>query len=430
MFSPQKPLTIITGLALLITLSDASYSQNSEYQRRMAVMQQARARGTVNGPMATDSYDMQSVSSNVRSANAIGSGYRTAQFHENSIMDSGSPAIAYDAGVYEPSMAGAYYEDAYPGGVISYDHSPDLAAGCGESCGYFDDQCCGRGGCPSGNCWINNFGNLFRRGEFFVGAQGFQTPWLATPGTAETQLFEDSNFGFYGGFNFGLPLCRISCGLFAGQFGVRTVQSSFNGNEFTPESRDQLFMTTGLYRRVDYGFQGGVVADLMWENWFTNSFVAQVRSELSYAWVGGTSFGFRYFANASASDSGGVFAGVPFDSMTTYSEDQYRFFLRKEHQRGGYVDFLVGWTDASQTVFGLEMDLPMTDRLAAQMNVTYYLDDTELPANSLAFGGNQFESWNVSAGLVWRPMGRAFYRGYDRPLMNVADNGTMLIRRR
>ncbi|MFM7741156.1 MAG: DUF6666 family protein, partial [Planctomycetota bacterium] len=45
------------------------------------------------------------------------------------------------------------------------------------------------------------------------------------------------------------------------------------------------------------------------------------------------------------------------------------------------------------------------------------------------FSGNSNDAWNVFVGMSWRPMGRSWYRNYDQPLLPVADNGSMVLRR-
>jgi hypothetical protein len=245
------------------------------------------------------------------------------------------------------------------------------------------------------------------------------------PGTGN-ELNHDGNFGFYGGFNWGLPLCRISCGLFAGQFGIRSVHSNFGGNAFTTDNRDQLFLTAGFFRRVDYGFQGGVVADVLWDNWYTNSNVAQLRADIAHLWAGGTSFGFRYHTNLSEDVTSGIVRGQLVDDIVTSTIDSYRFYIRHEACTGGFGEVFAGWTESAQAILGGEIDVPITDRLATQAGVTYYLDDTIPPTASNRLGGYVNEAWNVYAGFSFRPCGRNYYRNYDRPFFNVADNGSML----
>lgn len=453
MFFPPKLKTIMKAstLAAIFVCGSATTltAQMDQLQRRMAAMEQARHRANSGAVMDQPSSQMRvaSVGSGVdrqlapahtrvasstmppnsrpvshrmitegRAMNSrpITHDYRTAQIFEDPIIDGGSPLIDSQDHYQD---AGYYYEEPFASEFGS----------CGDSCGYFGF--CDRGGCPDDFCWLSSFGQILYRGDYFFGAQGFQTPMFAAPGTNLPGLVEDQNFGFYGGFNFGLPLCRLTCGLFSGQFGIRSVQSNFGGARFTEESRDQMFMTAGFFRRVDYGFQAGAVADLFWENWFTNSHVVQLRAELSYLWLGGTSFGFRYHGNISDDVTSGTLGGVPVDGLRTFSEDQYRFFLRHETMVGGFGEAFIGWTDSEQTIFGFALDAPITNTLSAQTSVTYFLDDTRVPAGGPALGGYVNEAWNVTAGFAWRPAGRTWYRGYERPLFDVADNGSMLIRR-
>ncbi len=449
MFSALR-LTIPFTL-LILTIVSTGFSQSPDFERRMAAMQEARSRangyssdaysgGQTRVASAGYEYGTQTsasrpapssgqpaasrttqASSHARIARAPAqpgraSNLRVAQLNDQPMYSGGSPVASNE--VYHGVVEGDYHESGYE-------------ASCGDSCGYFDgygsgDLCCDRGACPPGDCALTGLGLILYRGDYFVGAQGFQEPMYLMPqGTAgDLGLERDNNFGFYGGANFGIPMCKLTCGLFNGQWGVRSVQSNFGGGSRTGDHRDQTFMTAGLFRRVDYGFQGGVVADILWDNWFVDSNFVQLRSDLSYLWAGGTSFGFRYHVNMT--DDTSTVSGI---NLVTYSEDSYRFYLRHEAQTGGFGEIFAGWSDSRQTVFGIDLDVPVTERLAAQAGFTYYGDDT-LPQNVSNPGGYQFEGWNVYAGFAFRPMGRCYYRGYDRPFFNVADNGSMMVLRR
>ncbi len=209
-----------------------------------------------------------------------------AQLSESSVIEGGSPIVGQSTapmmGSYETVVDGGYVDGGYvDGGYVDEGYVTDGGcATCGDS--YFSscDDCCGRGGCPPGPCWITSFGGLLRNAEYFAGANGFQNGLFADPTSTSGNLLGDCSFGFYEGFNVGIPLCRLSCGLLSGQFGLRATQTNFNGNEFTPADRNQIFLTTGLYRRVDYGFQMGVVADILWDDWFTTENSETVQLEV------------------------------------------------------------------------------------------------------------------------------------------------------
>ena len=348
----------------------------------------------------------------------------------------GGGQIINQGPVYENVIYDDGYSSSYSDGVIV-----DGGCGCGEcstgyECGTTADcgsGCCGRGGCPDGPCWLGNFGKALRTGEYFGGATGFQSPLFTAPGQDlpinENILASDSSFGLYGGFNLGIPLCQLTCGYLSGQFGIRSVTSNFNGNEFTVEDRRQLFITAGLYRRVDQGLQFGVVADILHEEWFTESDLVQIRSDIGWVYSGGSTFGFRYTTGVQDDSTVGTFNGNDFFDFFQTTDDNYRFYYRRNAPGGGFGEIYAGWAEASQTVFGVDVDLPVTDRVSFQSGFTAYFNDDIVPAGGNFQGGNLNEAWNLFVGLSFKPQGRSWYRSYDRPLFSVADNGTMFVRR-
>lgn len=327
---------------------------------------------------------------------------------------------------------GSYGNEAYYEGSAGCDNCGDSGAyfedGCGTGCG--TDSCCGRGGCPPGDCWLAGLGGILRNGEYFFGAAGFQEPIYSAPdGSGEVQ---DSSFGFYGGVNFGVPLCRLTCGVLSGQIGARSVQSNFSGNEFTTESRDQLFVTAGLYRRVDYGIQFGVVGDFLQDEFYGDASLSQIRADLGWVYAGGSVMGFRYAGAQEDDIVSGTFNGQNFTNQDARVHDQYRFYFRKNQCEGGYGEFFAGWTEENQTILGMDFDVPVCEHVAIESSFTYFFSDdaTDVVFSPSTFqGSNANEAWNISVGFVFRPQGKRYYNNYDRPLFDVADNGTMLLRR-
>ena len=300
--------------------------------------------------------------------------------------------------------------------------------GCGAAgCGIGGD-CCGRGGCSPAdleNCWLNNLFGAFSGAEFFLGGAGFRSPNFQVPGNGD--IFDDSSFGFYGGFNVGKPLCRLTCGVLSGQFGVRHVTSNFDGNSFSSDSRNQTFFTAGVYRRVDYGLQIGVVADVLREEWFTSTQTVQLRGDFAWVYPGGSAFGFRFTDNLDDDISDGTVDGVPFTDLTTTTLETYRFYYRHGVNSGGFLEVSGGWTGDDGFLVALDHDLPLNETVALQSNLTYVSGDES--STSLFTGGSGDEAWNVSVGIAWRPRGRIWYRSYDTPVLPVADNGTFIQRR-
>lgn len=413
--------------------------------------QSARAKSTKNGArrQTTAKRNSAIVQPPVARQASAGDTYvpqhlRTAQLiGDGTIIDGGAPIIGetiIDGGIvggYQSTpMAGGIISDSYDQGVIISEDYP-ITGDCGcDSCGvsgaYFEGDCCGRGGCPSGPCWLGNLGKALRTGEYFGGAVAFQSPLFTEQGqdlpVDDNQLASDSSFGFYGGFNFGIPLCRLSCGLLSGQFGVRSVSTNFNGNEFTQDDRRQIFVTTGVYRRVDYGLQFGVVADFLHEEWFTETDVVQLRADIGWVYAAGHTLGFRYATGVKDEITSGTFNGNEFDNFFQTTDDNYRLYYRHAAAGGGFGEGFIGWAESNQTVVGVDVDLPITNRVAFQSGFTAYLND-DVVQNSNFQGGNLNEGWNLYVGLSFRPTGLSRYRSYDRPLFQVADNGSMIVRR-
>jgi hypothetical protein len=77
----------------------------------------------------------------------------------------------------------------------------------------------------------------------------------------------------------------------------------------------------------------------------------------------------------------------------------------------------------------MEFDVPVAERFALQANYTYFLNGDQIEQANDQFGGNFGDAWNIGVGLVFRPSGRCYYRSYDRPLFDVADNGSMMLDR-
>ena len=338
-------------------------------------------------------------------------------------MTSGETYYEGGTGCDSCGDTGAYFEDSCGSGGCG-------SGGCGcGACG--TGSCCGRGGCAPGDCWLSGLGGILRQGEYFFGATGFQEPVYSAPiGTDEVQ---DSSFGFYGGANFGIPLCRLTCGVLSGQAGVRSVQTNFSGNEFTSESRDQLFVTAGVYRRVDYGIQFGIVGDFLQDEFFGDASVAQLRVDLGWVFAGGNTFGFRYAGSQEEDFVNGRFNNQEFTGQRAETLDQYRFYYRKSGIAGGYAEFFAGYAEDDQTILGMDFDMPVSENIAIESNFTYFLNDDSVDSifgsDTNFLGANANEAWNLSVGFVFRPQGRSYYQNYDRPLFDVADNGTMLLRR-
>jgi hypothetical protein len=317
-----------------------------------------------------------------------------------------------------PAQSGEWQDDS------PWQDGPNCQGpGCGEGCCDGCDNCChgsGRGFGLCGGACGSRCGHLGHVGyilpqswQLFAGVQGFKGP---------PDQGNNGNFGINEGFNLGgtlLPRCGIGY-----QFGGRWVQSNLSGSNAgvqRTDERDQTFSTVGLFRRVPCGcgLQGGVVWDVLRDEYYVDMTLQQIRGELSFVGPCMREFGFM-FAAATEDDTEIFFNTVEIWEAT----DQYAFFYRSPLCNGGQFRVWAGWTGNSDALLGGDLSLPITDCLALATNVNYLIPDE----NGVASISQ--ESWNVGINLVWYPRGGARCPSACRPLFNVADNGSLMIDRR
>ena len=266
------------------------------------------------------------------------------------------------------------------------------------------------------------------RYEFFAGVQGYTGP-LNHVGinTGNGVLRSGSgSFGFYEGFNRGKSLNRLLGLELASQFGVRGTQSNLSGAAFTTETRHQVFVTGGLFRRVDYGVQYGLVLDYMNQDWYFQGDSLQLRGELSWRTRDCNTFGFQFMAglreettSASITDEMGTTLTSDIDIKPT---DQYRFFFRRPLSKHSEYNLMAGWTDNKDGLLGAGFNVPLNQRCSLSSGVTYLI-----PYEGKNRGGHEEENWNISLGLVYRPGGPQGCGRYCGPMFDVADNGTFML---
>lgn len=305
-----------------------------------------------------------------------------------------APSIGSGAILVEPEVG------MEVGEVIEGDWVEDGAMDCNE-CGICEVDCC-----PRPACWLDGFGGVLISGEYFVGGQSHRG--LASAQTA--QLDDECGFGFYGGMNFGVPLNWLTCGYLSAQLGLSSVNSNLGGDP-AGDANHQLFVTGGFFRRVDFGLQGGVVADFMDADWHFNPRVVQIRGELSWAYPAGHVYGFRFYEGVQDHDDEGPFI---FDRDTV---DNYRFFARSPLCDGGYTEFSGGWTQEGQGLFGADFDVPMSECWAMKSGMTYLFTSD----------GHEQDAWNIYVGVSYRPRGKGWYDYYHRPMFDVANNGNLIL---
>lgn len=299
------------------------------------------------------------------------------------------------------------------------------------SCGL--ESGCGGVGCDAGACNDCVAIHLpilridWRRFDFFAGINSFSGP--ANHATDGLPLRGGSgSFGFYEGFNEGRSLNRLFGLDLSSQFGVRATQSSLSGAEFTEDSRNQVFVTGGLFRRVDFGLQYGFVVDYLYDDWWYRNSLVQMRGEISWNDNCGREFGYQFMGSSDNSTSTTTLIGaggaIALGTATFEPTNQHRLFLRGNTARGASYMAFAGGTDQGDGLLGGLLTSSFRNRFAVQGGVTYLI-----PNESNRAGGFANESWNLSMGIVFRPGGRNGAGRYCRPMFDVADNGTFLVDR-
>lgn len=281
----------------------------------------------------------------------------------------------------------------------------------------------------SGICACNPVGYLFdwSRADLWAGFASFSGEGNFVTTGAATDGEVEGSFGFQQGFNFGSRMPSLLAGQIGAQFGMRFTQSQIHGTGAGNDSRTQTFVTAGLFRRVDYGLQGGVVVDYLHDDWIYQADLLQLRGELSFLFSSCHDFGFRFTESQQVDDTQAVLRGraasVPIELS---SLDTYRFFYRIRYgpAASGTAEINLGFSEDSHTILGLDLKTALQGQVGLHATTTY-----SLPADS-AIDRYSREGWNLGIALVWTP-GRCFgqARDYYRPLFDVADNGSLLVKR-
>ncbi len=338
--------------------------------------------------------------------------------------------IIFD-GATEPLPEGAIIE--------GYSNGPEWVVGGSGGC----NSCGGgiAGGCATGTCGRGGF-SLFgdeddycclipcprlslRNLQFFAGVQGTVNPRFS----GMPSRGQDGSFGFNEGINWGFPFPLLGWHGLAGQLGFRLTQNNLSGSSFSPDSRTQMFFTGGLFRRSDWGIQGGAVIDYLKDDWYVNMEIAQLRGEVSWAGSRQHEIGFMFNTDLSNDrQTGRIVANNVLQPVTeTWNPiDVYAAFYRFRSlgPNGGEGRIFGGFSGESDGLIGADALLPMTECWAFQVDFSYLIPQSN---NRLV---NVDEIWNVGVGLVFYPGGFGNCPPkYHRPLFNVGHNGSFFINR-
>ncbi|GIW98876.1 MAG: hypothetical protein KatS3mg111_2209 [Pirellulaceae bacterium] len=293
-----------------------------------------------------------------------------------------------------------------------HDHHP---VGC-EACGATSPCQC------HPECYLIDW----RRADVYVGVSGFKTPsnYLSTGVNSDGQI--DGSFGFQEGINFGSRIPGFCYGEFGGQIGVRFIHTDLEGSTAGTDNRHQAFVTAGLFRRVDYGWQGGLVADYLRDEWFFQAELLQLRGQLSFVSSPCHELGFQFTSSQKTRAIDLTLADGTQVSTRLATLDTYRFFyrLRCGPQARSDAYLYAGWSEDSDGLLGAHLATPLQGSCGLVTAWDYLIpsDQSTSPFTN--------EGWNLSIALHWTPC-RLFGGGRDyyRPLFDVADNGSMFTKR-
>ncbi|NLX57437.1 MAG: hypothetical protein GXY58_20225 [Planctomycetaceae bacterium] len=306
--------------------------------------------------------------------------------------------------------------------VVDRELVPDTSFGA-NCCGApMAADCGGCGGCSTCTgclipCPVLALDNI----ELFAGAQAFSGP---------LNLGQTASFGFHYGLNWGAPTPCLPGQPFGLQIGYRGVSSNYSGASFTEDSRNQSFITAGLFRRVDWGLQGGLVVDILSDKWYYDDLsLTQLRGELSWVFPRCHELGSFFTAGVTTNDVASTLwsQGRQRTVIEQYEPtDLIAFFYRRRFEAvgGGNGRVFGGFTGNGGGLVGVDFDLPLTENWALKTGFTYLIPED---------GNNRVahldEAWNVGITLVWYPGSRkSVGNDYFRPLFDVADNGVFIPR--
>ena len=260
----------------------------------------------------------------------------------------------------------------------------------------------------------------WERYTFFTGVNAFTGP-LNRGG--------QGSFGFTEGFNYGRDLSCIGQGRLSAQLGMRATQTNLSGSDVTNEDRKQIFLTAGIFRRADWGLQGGAVVDYLHDDWYYDLDLIQVRTEISWQYPDSHEFGIWM---AFDSDHARTHSEVGKINPVTVTEDWestdiYAFFLRKSIPSAGVTGRLLGgFTGNKDGLLGLDFSAPVNEKWGIEASAMYLI-----PEEGSATTGYSEEAWNIGFNFVYYPGCRSTYDlDYNRPLFDVGSNGNFFVDRK
>ncbi|MCL2304279.1 MAG: hypothetical protein FWC43_02935 [Planctomycetaceae bacterium] len=282
-------------------------------------------------------------------------------------------------------------------------------------------------GCPP----VRPYGWLFDNMEVFAGTSGFGL---------RCDDIEETSFGLHEGINWSGSFSP-RFGL-AAQLGFRAVQRTIDSTnpQLTPTewngNHSQVFITTGLFKRAQsHPLQYGVVYDWMSDDKYRDKQageknldkfnLGQVRTELSYRFCSGFTWGFRGAFGVTQAD---MFADADYRARAT---TQLHGFFEKPFWCGSLAGFSAGGTPKGNAVLSAYYDQPLRDKFSLKAGFTYMLPKNGKEENR-AFVDDERSAWEAMISLTFHPHGGAFSKNCNpfRAMFDVAGNGSMIVSHR
>ncbi|MCS7236682.1 MAG: hypothetical protein NZ899_00240 [Thermoguttaceae bacterium] len=375
-----------------------------------------------------------SVSNRATSFRSSASGARSGRLPTTRMVSAQADSSATNQPPQEtqalPESPGHPMLDPFEDGVVYEELSEEGCDACSEAecegCAACDGCACG-GPCLEpewfGPPWAwpwwygGPVATLLSRTELFAGVHGFKSA---------PDRGRNGNFGFHEGFNAGGPL-GDPWGI-GWQFGFRAAHSDFAGtriDSYDPASRNQFFLTTGLFhRKSDCGLQWAVVFDYLHDNYYGSADLQQLRTEMSWKFLCGHEIGFwgAFMTGDDQYDYG--IRGQPY-RRDVESRDLYTIFYRQTLTCGGEWRAFAGFSGQGNGLFGADILLPAGQVFAFEGGFSYLIPKEATSTAALAE-----ESWAVTLSLVWYPVRGNSCALTDpfRPLLPVADNRYLIQR--
>jgi hypothetical protein len=293
--------------------------------------------------------------------------------------------------------------------------------GCADgSCGCVDGSCGGAAGscgCDYGcfDCYTSlPPAAVYAMGDFtiFGGVQGFKNG---------INQGRSGSFGFHEGFNFGTALPLFPYSGIGWQFGLRATQSNLSGTAQTRRERHQTFITTGLFRRRDWGLQFGVVVDVLDDDWVDDYRLTQLRGQIGWNFGNQHEWGYWFAASDDKDQTAQELDG----GLNLHVIDVQGCFYRRHLAccPGGTARLFVGFSNDTDGIIAASSNLPLSHRFTLQSAATYLVPSE--PSNA---GGAENEIWNLSMSLVFSFRGAgADCEAPFAPMFRVADNGVFFV---